>query len=152
MTTGRLRKLHEAAGATDCRLPGGVGFATDDRQALARFNRELSALVNDPTSTWDCTLFVRTRQNGKDILAHFEHITSVSTSGGKTSIGTVNGFDQGNQKDKVPVNPGQNTWTSDPGGDPPFSLTGSTAKDQKDLVAGTPNVGLVNYLCCRRPP
>ncbi|MGQ0594094.1 MAG: hypothetical protein ACT4QB_16050 [Gammaproteobacteria bacterium] len=151
MTPARLRKLHEAVGATTCQMPGGAGFATNNRGALERFNSELNGFLNDPNNTWDCTLFVRTRRDGKDVLAHFEHVVSVSTSGGKTSIGTANGFDQGNQTDQVPVNPGQNTWTSEPGSNPPFSLTGSTGANGGDLVRGTPNVGLVNYLCCRRP-
>lgn len=151
MTLRRLQRLHEAAGATTCRMPGGAGFDTSNRGGLERFNRELSGYVNDPNATWDCTLFVRTRRHGKDILAHLEHVSSVTMSGGTASIRTVNGFEQGNQADRVPVNPGENTWESTPVGTPPFSLTGSTARNRDDLVRGIPNVGLVNYLCCRRP-
>lgn len=150
MTKRRLQRLHEAAGATVCRTGAG-DFRTNNLGAMRNFNRTLSGFVNDPDHDWDCTLFVRTRQRGKDVLAHFEHVTGVSTAGGATSITTTNGLDQGNQTDSVPVSPGTNTWTSRPGGTPPFKLTSCTGRNGDDVVESTPNAGLANYLCCRTP-
>lgn len=151
MTKKRLQKLHEAAGATVCRAGAG-DFRTNNLGALRNFNRTLSGFVNDPAHDWDCTLFVRTRKGGKDVLAHFEHVTGVSLAAdGGASITTTNGLDQGNQKDTVPVDPGTNSWASQPGGDPPFKLTQCTGRDGANTVKSTPNAGLVNYLCCRKP-
>ncbi len=151
MTLKRLRQLHQAGGATVCRAPAGAGFETKNLGALRNFNRQLSRFVNDPNRDWDCSLFVRTRSRDGDVLAHVEHVTAVTTRAGTTSIRTLNGFDQGNQRDRVPLAPGTNTWTSTPGGSPPFKLTSCTGRNGAATVRSTPNVGLVNYVCCRRP-
>lgn len=151
MTHRFLRQQHEAVGATDCRTRPGAGVTTANRQGLNLFAQDLSRLVNDPNNTWDCTLFVRTRGRNGDVLAHFEHINSVTMAGNSFQINTVNGFAQGNGRTTVPANPGTNTWTANPGAAPPFSLTGTTATRPRNLVRGTPNVGIVNYLCCKKP-
>lgn len=151
MTHRFLRRQHERVGATDCRSRPGAGATTSNRQGLELFLRDLSALVNDPNHTWDCTLFVRTRGRDGDLLAHFEHIESVRQSGGSTLIRTTNGFAQGNGRTTVPASPGTNTWTASPGGNPACRLTGTTATRPPNLVGGVPNVGIVNYLCCKKP-
>lgn len=152
MTHKFLQRQHERVGATDCRRQtAGGGLTTSNRQGLEQFVRNLKALVDDPDNTWDCTLFVRTKGRNGDLLAHFEHIDSVRSVGNGLEIKTVNGFAQGNGSTTVPASPGTNTWTANPGGNPPFKLTATTATRPRDLVRSTPNVGLVNYLCCKTP-
>lgn len=149
MTERRLRKLHEQAGAKTCSTQGGTGFPTNNRSGLERFNRELREKMNDPDHTWDCTVFLRTRKEGKWVLSHFEHVESVKGSDASTTITTTNGLDQGNQRDTVPASPGSNIWSSRPGQNPPFTLTGSTSKDGDKYMKGIPPVGMVKFLCCR---
>lgn len=151
MTHRFLRQQHERVGATDCRTRPGAGVTTGSRQGLDLFARDLMALVEDPRTTWDCTLFVRTKGRNGDLLAHFEHIESVTKVGNNYQIKTTNGFNQGNGSTTVPASPGTNTWTASPGGNPAFKLTGTNATRPRNLVRGTPNVGIVNYLCCKKP-
>lgn len=151
MTHQFLQKQHEVVGATDCKTRPGAGVTTSNQQGLQLFVRDLSGFVNDRSNTWDCTLFVRTTSRNGDVLAHFEHIDSVTTRGNNTRINTVNGFAQGDGRTTVPFNPGTNTWTANPGGTPAFKLTGTTGTRPRNLVRGTPNVGIVNYLCCKAP-
>lgn len=151
MTHKFLKKQHERVGATDCRTRPGAGVTTSNRQGLNQFAQDLSNLVNDPNASWDCTLFVRTRGRNGDVLAHFEHINSITGSGNNISINTVNGFSQGNSSSTVPYSPGINTWTAVPGGTPAFKLTSTTSTRPRNLVRGTPNVGFANYLCCKAP-
>lgn len=146
-----LKKQHEKVGATDCRTRPGAGVTTSNRQGLNQFTQDLSRLVNDPNNTWDCTLFVRTKGRNGDVLAHFEHINSVTSSGNNISINTINGFSQGNSSMTVPYSPGINTWTATPGGAPAFKLTSTTSTRPRILLRGTPNVGIANYLCCKAP-
>ena len=150
MSERRLRELHEGAGATTCQTQGGTGFPTNNAAGMQRFNRELRQKMNDPNHTWDCTVFMRTRRNGKWVLGHFEHVESVTGNDAATTITTTNGLAQGNQTDTVPASPGSNTWSSNPGGTPPFKLTGSTHDDAEAYKSGIPAVGIVKYLCCRQ--
>lgn len=152
MKFDRLQEVHEELGAKKCQIRGGErGFDTGNAGGLGRFNKDLSRFVNDRKHDWDCTILVRTMHRGKWVLAHYEKVESVRRSAdGTTTIKTANGLDQGNQTDRVPASPGTNTWTSKPGGTPPFSLTGSTHKDAAKYKK-LPAVGSAKFLCCRKP-
>ena len=152
MSFERLQRVHEALGASKCQIRGGKrGYDTGNAGGLGRFNTELGKFVNDKKHDWDCTILVRTKHRGKWVLAHYEKVRSVKRNAdGSTTITTTNGLDQGNQTDRVPAAPGKNTWTSNPGEDPPFSLTGSTHADAAKYMK-LPPVGNAKFLCCRKP-
>jgi hypothetical protein len=79
------------------------------------------------------------------------HQSWLNAQNGKIRVLTVNGFAQGDGRTTVPFNPGTNTWTANPGGTSAFKLTETTGTRPRNLVRGTPNVGIVNYLCCKAP-
>lgn len=152
MSERRLVRLHQSAGLDRCESRGaGDGFVTSNRDGLKIFNRELARRVRDPDHQWDCTIFVRRKVGGRWTLAHFEHVESVRRQGEGLVIETTNGLDQGNQTDAVPISPGTNTWTSTPGGAPPFSLTGSTHPQANDYLRDIPKPNRVKLICCRSP-
>jgi len=146
-------RAHKKAGAKSCKKAG--VFKTNNIGGLDRFNRDLNKYVNDPNNTWDCTVFVQSKdRNGKMILAHMEHVTAVSLTPGtgrfkNASISTLNGLDQGNQSTTVPSAPGTNTWTSTPGGTNPLRLSGSTHAQAANYLRSIAPVQKVSYVCCK---
>ena len=68
------------------------------------------------------------------------------------AIETTDGLEQGDQRTTVPVNPGTNTWNSEPGGLPAFEYGGGSHPRAGDYARGLGAIREVNYLCCAKRP
>lgn len=159
MTFRELRDAHAHGGASECRQLPGNGVPTNSRQGMELFWRNLSDFKNHPTEQWDCTLMVRSprRADGTYALSHFEHVRAVRVARDNRSceIDTTNGLDQGSGRhDRIPQDPGVNTWKFEPMGRPTGKLDRSTRRDVErgaDREGWRNNVGTVNYVCCKVP-
>lgn len=165
MTKKKLRKAHEDFGTGACRQQNDA--LTSNVGGLDNFVKALNGYVNDRDREWDCTLYVRSNSGRNATLAHYEHVTAMTTSdsgrgqGNRTilnaEITTLNGFAQGNQSSTVPANPGSNTWSLRPGGNPPMSMTGAhnaaggSDRETRDRLSAVPSVQRVSFICCPAP-
>lgn len=165
MSKKKLRRAHEDFGSGACRQQNDA--LTSNVGGLDNFVKALNGYVNDPDRKWDCTLYVRSNSGRNATLAHYEHVTAMTTSnsgrgqGNRTilnaEITTLNGFAQGNQSSTVPANPGSNTWSLRPGGTPPMSMTGArnaaggSDRETRDRLAAVSSVQRVSFICCPAP-
>lgn len=165
MSKKKLRRAHEDFGSGACRQQNDA--LTSNVGGLDNFVKALNGYVNDPDRKWDCTLYVRSNSGRNATLAHYEHVTAMTTSnsgrgqGNRTilnaEITTLNGFAQGNQSSTVPANPGSNIWSLRPGGTPPMSMTGArnaaggSDRETRDRLAAVSSVQRVSFICCPAP-
>ncbi len=165
MTKKKLRKAHQDFGTGACREQNDA--LTANEGGLDNFVKALNGFVNDPEREWDCTLYLSTGSGRNTTLAHYEHVTGMTTRdsgrgrGGRTilnaEITTMNGFAQGDQSSTVPATPGTNTWSLRPGGNTPMSMTGARNADggndreTRDRLAAVPSVQRVSFICCPGP-
>lgn len=158
MTFPELREAHAVGGVSKCKHPGdknGAHFQTGPKASLHNFN-SLLKFVKNGKPAWDCTLLVRSSiKKGRYKLSHWEHITDMSVKGGKVTINSTNGFNQGNGNHaNIPASPGTNTWEFTPGGTPSGRLSRSTDPAIVGMArrgGWQDDIAHVSYVCCTAP-
>jgi hypothetical protein len=155
MTFEELCNAHGAGGASNCKHPPGP-FNTGDLAGMSKFITDLKAYMDSTNPEWDCTLLVRSprRQDGTHALSHWEHIRdmTVDPNTGAATITTTDGLNQGGGRhDRIPADPGQNTWQFTPGQN--GRLTGGTPLARRTARRGgwANNITTVSYVCCSKP-
>ncbi|MBT3236764.1 MAG: hypothetical protein HN353_12480 [Bdellovibrionales bacterium] len=145
MTIDEMKKAHAHRGTVKCTKTKehDCSSATD----MAKFVAYITAYMNHPTRTYDCTMLVRGKdKKGNVNLSHVEHIEKVTIKSGTANVKTLNGLDQGDHLHTIPSKPGSNNWSFGLKG---CKFTGGANPGVNATLAGkTPQT--VGYFCCRK--